>query len=214
MHRTRLAAGGACTDPQSLPMPHNQDTAGEAVDGLFPVLSGGTLTFVGPRKAQKDVLTWTAAKGPVAFPGAYQDLATPEDVIDAGGQTLIGAVDPSLGISGIGGGAFAFPSPSGVKTSSLALDRNGRPVDAYFTLDGSVGVTRYSGEGGMFGARSWTAPRTVTTGEEPILSGGASGLFLISQDGDGDVPTRLEIRRDDGRDFGAPALLADDGEAA
>jgi hypothetical protein len=201
--------GGTCTEPRTLSVP-----AGGAIDGLFPVVAPhNTVALVGPRDEQKDVVRWSSDDGfdtPAVIGGAYPALTGPQDVLAAGADTLIGAVNPGLGIGGFGEakGRLEFSDPGDdVKSASLALDADGKPVDAYFTLGGSLRMTRYSG-GPRFDERDWTEPETIGAGTEPVLTGGPSGLFLASQDGND-----LALRKDDGTGFGAPRILDKDAGA-
>jgi len=212
--------GGECAAPQTLRVP-----AGGGIDGLFPVVTpNGAVALVGPRDEQRDVVRWTSQDGfatPIVIAGAYPAMTTPEDVLTLAGDTLIGTVNPGLGIGGFGDakGSLEFTAPGAdVKSASLALDAGGRPVDAFFTLGGSLRVTRYMG-GPRFDERAWTEPETIGTGTEPVLTGGPScgqgipecaggpgaGLFLASQDGND-----LAVRKDDGTGFGAPRILGKD----
>src|SRR3954453_7918802 len=57
-----IAPGAACTNPQTLHAPEG-DGADAAIDGLFPVVNGTTVTLVGPRDTQGDVITWSSVNG-------------------------------------------------------------------------------------------------------------------------------------------------------
>jgi hypothetical protein len=198
-----------CTNPVTLDLP-----AGGGIDGLFPVVAPhDTVALVGPRDEHKDVVRWTSQDGfasPAVIGGSYPALTTTEDVLAQGSDTWIGAVNNGLGIGGFGEevGHFEFSDPGpDVKSGSLALDADGRPVEAYSTLGGSLRTTRYSG-GRRFDAGNWTEPETIAPGTEPVLTGGASGLFLASQDG-----AQLDLRSDAGTGFGAPRTLQTDPSA-
>ena len=221
-----IAPGLACSNPQTLHAPEG-DGAGEAIDGLFPVVSGSTVTLVGPRDAQEDVITWSSVNGapfgpPSRIRGVYNAMTGPQDVLNAGASTLIGTVNPGLGFSSFGAarGAFEFlDAGPDVKDSSLALDRLGRPVQAYFELgespnagDSKVRFYRRTGAGSIDDRANWSGPTDVTTGDEPVLTGGASGLFLVDVDtpAGSDRPTLLNIRRDDDTTFSTPQTLSDD----
>ncbi len=88
------------------------------------------------------MLTWSSVNGApfgaaTRIRGAYTAMTGPQDVLNAGGSTLIGTVNPGLGFSSFGAarGAFEFlDAGPDVKDSSLALDRLGHPVQAYFEL--------------------------------------------------------------------------------
>ena len=149
-------------------------------------------------------------------------MTGPQDVLAAGATTLIGTVNPGLGIGSFGAarGAFSFTHPGeDVKSASLALDRSGRPVQAYFDLgddpfaaDSSVLAYRYTGTGSVDDEHQWSGPARIATGVEPVLSGGAAGLFLVDVDtpAGSDSPTLLDLRKDDGAAFGPPVTLSDD----
>jgi hypothetical protein len=218
-----IPPGGGCT-PQTL-QPPDGTGADQAIDGLFPVVSGGAVTLVGPRDTDGAAITWTSANGFGAgtlVRNAYPPLTAPEDVLADGASTLIGAVNPGLGLGALGAarGALEFPAPGAdVKTSSLALDRNGRPVQAYFNLgdspaggDSIVRAFRYTGAGSLSAASSWTKLKDIATGIEPVLSGGPAGLFMVDVDTPpgSDFPTLLDLRKDDGTTFGPPLTLSDD----
>jgi hypothetical protein len=197
-----------CRDPKTLDLP-----AGGGIDGLFPVVVRNTVELVGPRDQHRDVVRWTSDDGfatSTVIGGSYPALTGTQDVLAQGTDTWIAAANPGLGIGGFGEthGQFEFadPGPS-VKTSSLAFDAQGKPVDAYYTLGGSLRMTRFTGDA-RFDEGNWTEPETIAPGTEPVLTGGPSGLFLASQDG-----KQLDLRQDDGTSFGAPRTLATDPDA-
>lgn len=198
-----------CTAPQTLALP-----AGGGIDGIFPVLAPhDTVALVAPRDQQKDVVRWTSDDGfatPAVIGGSYPPLAVTQDVLAQGTDTWIAATDPGLGIGGFGEtkGHFEFSDPGAdIKSASLAFDAAGNPVDVYATLGGSLRTTRFTG-GPRFDEDDWTAPETIAAGTEPVLTGGASGLFLASQDGND-----LALRTDDGTGFGSPRILDKDADA-
>jgi hypothetical protein len=201
--------GTGCANPQTLTLP-----AGGGIDGLFPVVTAeNTVALIGPRDQQNDVVEWKASDGfatPDVIGGSYPALTNTQDVLVDANETWIGAANPGLGLGGFGAktGNFEFSDPGpNVKTSSLAFGIDGRPVDAYYTLGGSLRVTRFAGDQ-RFDENSWTEPETIAPGTEPVLAGGIAGLFLASHDG-----TKIDLRRDDGDAFGAPITLDTDPNA-
>ena len=220
----------ACAAPQVLHAPEG-DGADFAVDGLFPVAGGNTVTIVGPRSGPGDVLTWTSVDGapfgpPARIRGSYPtQLIHPQDAVADGATTLLGGDTAGLGVGAFGASRGAVRLESAgldVQDSSLALDRNGHPVQAYFNLgsnptasDSTVETFRYTGAGALTESGSWAGPDRVSTGTTPVLTGGAAGLFLVDAETSpgGAVPTRIVVRKDDGATFGAPLLLADDTAA-
>jgi len=220
----------ACPAPQILHAPDG-DGAAFAVDGLFPVVDGGTATLVGPRSIPGDVLTWTSVDGapfgpPARSRGVYPDkLIHPQDVVAAGANTLIGGDTAGLGVGVFGsarGAVHLDDAGLDVQDSSLALDRDANPVQAYYNLgpdptasDSTVDTFRYRGAGDLNAASSWDGPHKVSTGTVPVLTSGAAGLFLVDVETapGGAVPTRIDIRKDDGTRFGDPLLLSNDTAA-
>jgi hypothetical protein len=60
---------------------------------------------------------------------------------------------------------------------------------------------------------NWIGPSGIANGDEPNLSGGASGLFLVSDDyatGASPEPTVLTVRKYGAGTFGAPITLGND----
>jgi len=200
----RVATG--CASPQRLDLP-----AGGGIDGLFPVVVRDTVALIGPRDQHNDVVRWSSTDGfstPAVITGSYPALTNTEDVLAQGTDMWIAAANPDLGIGGFGetAGHFEFSDPGpNVKTASLGFDAAGKPVDAYYTLGGSLRMTRFTGGNAHFDEHSWTDPVTIAPGTEPVLTGGPSGLFLASHDG-----TAIDLRKDDGTGFGAPRTLDTD----
>lgn len=101
-------------------------------------------------------------------------------------------------------------------SSSLALDANGGPVEAFSTsaIAPTVGFYRYSGSGAIGTQQSWSGPTTVAQGYLARLAGGPAGLFLLSEDrapGSAAI-TEVDIRKYDpaAHVFGAPKALVDE----
>ena len=220
----------ACQGPQILHAPEG-DGAAFAVDGVFPIVFGDTVTLVGPRSGPGDVVTWTSVNGAPFVPGARisgaypTQLIHPQDVVASGPNALIGGDTAGLGVGVFGnvrGAVHLDHAGLDVQDSSLALDRNGHPVQAYFNLggdptasDSTVDTFRYKGAGALDAPSSWDGPHTVATGTVPVLTSGAAGLFLVDVEPAhaGGAPTQIDIRKDDGTRFGDPLLLADDTAA-
>ena len=224
----KIPVGGGCPAPITLPIPGATSTNDE-VAGVFPVLGpGSTVYVVAPRYVENDVVIWTSTNGGQSFgagtinKGGYSDKSNPTNVFLAGTELLIGAFNPGLGFSttpaaGGPGAHFEFASPGvgGVATSSLGLDSSGNPVEAYWNLsdpDYSIHFYRYKGTGPLTSESGWEGPGNVANGYETKLSGGASGLFLISQDypEGGPYPTVVNVRKYTGTGFGPPVTLATD----
>jgi hypothetical protein len=101
-------------------------------------------------------------------------------------------------------------------SSSLALDPNGNPVEAFSTSSGTptVGFYRYNGGGAIGTQQSWSGPSTVAQGYLARLAGGPAGLFLLTEDrapGSAGI-TEVDIRKYDpaAHVFGAHRTLADE----
>ncbi len=100
-------------------------------------------------------------------------------------------------------------------SSSLAVDANGDPVEAFSTQSTppTVGFYRYSGSGPIGTQQSWEGPTLVAQGDLARLSGGPAGLFLLSEDrapGSASM-TQVDVRKYDpaAHVFGAPKVLAE-----
>jgi hypothetical protein len=222
----------ACTNPQTLasgplnPPPFNSTP----VTQPFVVLGGGsTIYVVGPRFVAADVLVWTSTDGgqtwgapaQVAQSGAYMGT-NPTDALLVGSAFDISSHNPGLYAisvppSGTGPASGADLTPPGDLTnlSGSSLGQSGTSlVEAFGRLNagqqGTVDFTASNG-GDPNSASSWSAPAQVTTGTQPRLAGGPTGLFLLSQDyAAGATPTQVDVRKFAGSSFGAPVTLQGD----
>ncbi len=225
----KIPAGGTCSAPIALPIPGATDSTDELA-GLFPVLgAGNTVYVVGPRYVLDDVVIWTSTNGGQSFgagtlnAGGYSNKTNPTNVFLSGSNLLIGAYNVGVGFSATpaAGGAgtnFSFlnPGPGGVGSSSMGLDSSGNPVEVYWNLGepDAMFFYRYLGSGSLTSEPDWSGPTAIANGDEPKLSGGASGLFLLSQEyGSGTTPTVVGLRKFNGTGFGAPLNLTEDPAA-
>lgn len=224
--------GGACASPITLPVP----APAESVDspaGAFPVLgAGSTVYVVAPRYIRNDVLLYTSTDGGASFGPAqivassYSSKSNPSDVFLSGSEFLIGAYNAGLGFSalstsgeGLGSFVLAEPGPGGVASESMALDSAGNPVQAWYNLNSgqySLDFAHYNGSGSKTSEADWTGTQEVTKGYVPSLAGGASGLFLVSEDYNSPSesnPSVVDVRKYTGSSFGAPLRLFEDKNA-
>ncbi len=223
--------GRACATATTLPIP----PPAEEVDGpagAFPVLgAGSTVYVVVPRYVRDDVLLYTSADGGATF-GAPQDITDsyssktgPDDVILSGSEFLIGAENAGLGFSafntsgtGLGDFQLSEPGTGGVAEATMGLDSSGNPVQAWFNLNSgqyTIDFAHYNGSGSKTAEADWTGAQEVTKGYEPSLAGGASGLFLLSQDFTSPSESYakgVDVRKYTGSSFGAPLRLLTDKE--
>ena len=232
----RIPRGGTCTAPQVLPIP-GATMLSDGASGAFPVLgAGSTVYVVAPRYVHNDVVLYTSTDGGASFGagvitpstipttnGPYSSKTNPTDVLRVGSSFLIGANNSGLGFSTFGAAqgnfSFADPGPGGVAGSTMGLAA-GNPVMAFWNISAPpypVRFYRYGGAGPMTSEANWTAPATITLGYMPRLAGGASGLWLVSQDYAGpasSLPTVVNVRRFDGATFGSPLTLVNDPTAS
>lgn len=228
----KVARGGTCANPIVLPTPPAGFGGGTEVDAAFPVLgSGATVYVVGPRFIQQDVVVWTSTDGGITFGPATQVAQTfaykgntdPSDVLAAPlGGFYVSAHNPGLSLisvpaSGTGPATSADLTPPGgltnVGDSTLGLaggGPTGNPVVAFDLANGgqprTINFRSYSGAGDPNDAANWAPSAQVTTGIQPSLAGGPSGLFMASEDTDAAGHyTQIHVRRyTAGSGFGAP----------
>jgi hypothetical protein len=231
----RFARGAVCTAPTVLPIP-GATTISDGAAGAFPVFgAGSTVYVVAPRYVHNDVVLYTSIDGGATFGagvitpsttpvtnGPYPNKTNPTDVLRVAGSFYIGAYNSGLGFSSFGAvqGNFSVPDPGvgGVAGSAMAL-AGANPVMAWWNISAPpypVLFTRYTGTGAITDPANWTAPAAVAAGYMPRLAGGASGLFLVSQDyasPGSALPTVLNVRKFNGSTFGAPLTLVNDATA-
>lgn len=228
----KIPEGGKCTSVITLPIPapaKGTDTAA----GAFPVLGGGSKVYVVvPRYVDDDVLIYTSEDGGASFSAAqvvekaYSNRSNPTNVLLSGSELLVGAYNPGIGFSALGTAGSGFgdfqleePGPGGVVSESLALDSGGNPVQAYYNLSSpqyTVDFVHYLGSGSKTVEANWSKAATVTNGDGARLAGGASGLFLLSEDyssGSEPYPSEINVRKYTGSSFGAPVNLYNDAHA-
>jgi hypothetical protein len=215
----KIPAGGTCTHPQTLPIPG----PGNVPDAVLPVFgSGSTVYAVGPGYIDHSVVIWTSTNGGESFgagtvdTSGYPSMGQPNTVLLSGSNFLIGASHVGAGIGetptdGLGGSSLTFKDPSLYSLdATLGLAGPGDPVEAYweFVNSSPIQFYRYKGSGSLTSETDWAGPELVTAGEDPRLTGGAGGLFLLSADiaGSGE-PEAVDVRKYAGTTFGAPVTL-------
>lgn len=218
----KIPAGGTCTSPITLPLKGLQ-----APTQLHPVLgSGSTVYLVGPSYDGDDVEIWTSTNGGVTFgpatrsEGGIPSMDEPNSVLLEGSNFLIGSSHVGAGfgetpVSGASGAHFEFTVGSSPFTlqANLALAAPNAPVEVYYEdVDANpIQFTRFVG-GSLTTKADWTAPAVAATGEAPRLTGGAAGVFLLSDDyGAGSSEAdQVDVRKysTTGFNFGAPLTLS------
>lgn len=221
--------GKACASPITLPVP----APAESVDspaGAIPVLGPGTTVYVvAPRYVQNDVLLYTSTDGGASFGPAqiitssYSSKSNPTEVLLSGNEFLISGYNSGIGFSavstsgaGLGDFVLAEPGPGGVASESLGLDSAGNPVQAWYNLNSgqyTIDFAHYKGAGSKTVEADWTGLQEIAKGYGPSLAGGASGLYLVSQDYSSPTaayPSTVEVRKYNGSTFGAPVPLFSD----
>jgi hypothetical protein len=232
----KIPRGGTCPAPVVLPIP-GATALSDGAAGAFPVFgAGSTVYVVAPRYVHNDVVLYTSIDGGASFGpgvitpssltpgvGPYSSKTNPTDVLRVGSRFLIAANNSGLGFStfdaGQGNFTFVDPGVGGVAGSTMGLD-GANPVIAYWNISSPpypVLFYRYSGAGSTTNPANWVGPTLVTPGYMPRLAGGASGLWLVSQDyasPASSLPTVLNVRKYAGTTFGAPLTLVNDPTAS
>jgi hypothetical protein len=221
----KIPAAGTCTNPIALSL---SGTGLYVPSQVHPVLGrGSTVYVVGPSYDGGGVDIWTSANGgesfgaPVVSTGSAPDMTEPNSVLLSGSEFLIGSSHVGAGfgevpVSGAGNTGFEFAVGSAPYTgqANLALAAPGDPVETYWEdVDSSpINFSRYKGSGPLTSASDWTTPAVVTEGEAPRLSGGAAGLFLLSDDYSAGSPEAdlVDVRKYSGTtfSFGSPLALS------
>ncbi|MGH2838884.1 MAG: hypothetical protein ACRDJY_11145, partial [Thermoleophilaceae bacterium] len=82
--------------------------------------------------------------------------------------------------------------------------QNGLPVVSWVNLDGTTHVRRWTGQGSVLDEATWTAPAALPNSDETDLSGGPSGLSIITAPRD---TGRFGVRTISGAGFGTPVPI-------
>lgn len=235
-HFCKVARGGTCTSPVTLPTPPLNAAPFNSTDvsAAFPVLgTGSTVYVVGPRYVAGDVVVWTSTDGGATFGPAVQVTASgsyggtdPTSVLAAGGGFYISSHNPGLFFdsvpsAGLAPAPGADLTPSGGETnmaaSTLGLaggGATGSPVEAYAMLNSgspeTIDFRAQNGSGAPNDPATWGAPVQVAAGILPSLAGGPKGLFLASQDAANGTYVPVNVRKYAAGGFGAPVTLSSD----
>lgn len=225
----KVPRGGTCTNAIALPTGPAISDGATAVDGAFPVLGGASTVYVvGQRFIQQDVVVWTSTDGgstfgpPAEFPSGVSAGSDQSDVLAApAGGFYISSDNPGLAFTSVPASAGPAPvtdltpggsagdSTLGLAGGGMAGNLTGNPVEA-FHMGGSpqtINFRSYSGTGNLNDQASWTATAQVTSGMQPSLAGGPSGLFLASEDLDSfGHYSQVNVRKYTGSGFGQPIM--------
>ena len=90
--------------------------------------------------------------------------------------------------------------PNDAYYAQIELNR-GLPVVSWVNLDGTTHVRAWTGQGSVIDPNTWTAPLSLPNSDETDLSGGPSGLSLISTGRD---VRRFQVRTIGQGGFGSP----------
>jgi hypothetical protein len=228
----KIPRGSTCPSPVTLTVPApGANTEGPA--GVSPVFGpAGQVYLVVPRYVENDVLLYVSENGgasfnaPVVIENSYSNKSNPSEVFLEGNEFLISGYNAGLGFSAVntageGLGHFVLnePGPGGVASASMGLDSAGNPVVAYYNLTSPpypIDFVHYNGSGSKTTEADWSQPAQVASGYLPQLAGGASGLFLLSEDypsATAPYATVVDVRKYTGSSFGPPVKLFEDPES-
>jgi hypothetical protein len=230
----KIPRGGSCTDEQQLPLPGSGKSDTEAAQQPFTVLgsTAGVVYVVAPRYVEDDTLIWTSEDGGAKF-------SAPKKVAAYAGDTGVGDIlrnplsskehptsddlsiasfNSSVGFTEVGDLDskpldLQFGADGDGQGSTLGFTSTGLPVEAYWSFGSPYEVAfNYFKGGSESNEADWSTPQKASTGYEPRLAGGPSGLFLLSTDvaSGEEQPTLLDVRKYDEttHTFGAPVTVA------
>jgi len=230
----RIPRGGTCTAPITLPLPGGSTEGVDAPIAAYPVLGAvaGTVYVVAPRYVKEDTVIWTSTNGGASFsaPATALQFAHGSGVGDvlrnplvpgtAGSPTADGidvaSYNTQVGFSETGNFAAPFKlrfeeDPNG-QGSTLGFTAAGLPVTAYWNFASPYEVAfNYLISGSAKTESNWSKHQTISSGYEPRLASGPSGLFLFTTDeAGGGQPTVLNVRKfnEGTHTFGAPTTVA------
>jgi hypothetical protein len=225
----KIPRGSKCPSPLTLSVPAPGANV-EGPAGVSPVFGpAGQIYLVVPRYVENDVLLYVSENGgasfnaPIVIENSYSNKSNPSEVFLEGNEFLISGYNAGLGFSAVntageGLGHFVLnePGPGGVASASMGLDSSGNPVIAYYNLTSPpypIDFVHYNGSGSKTTEADWSQPAQVTSGYLPQLAGGASGLFLLSEDypsATAPYATVVDVRKYTGSSFGPPVKLFED----